>query len=96
MSKIFKDNNVSDEQVNDHIWKKKSIGANWNSDTIIIPIRNLEINQEKINLSVPQDLSLIFNKSLDEIEKSQSKLIEHVNDFFSPINYYEVQKKLKI
>ena len=29
-----------------------------------------EINQEKINLSVPKDLSLIFNKSFDEIEKA--------------------------
>lgn len=55
-----------------------------------------EINQEKINLSVPKDLSLIFNKSFDEIEKSQSKLIEHVNDFFSPLNYYEVLKKVKL
>jgi len=54
-----------------------------------------EINEEKINLSAPQDLSLIFKKSFDEVEKSQSKLIEHVNDFFSPVNYNEVLKNLK-
>ena len=41
-------------------------------------------------MSSTQDLDLIFNKSLDEFEKSQTKIIEHVNDFFSPINYDEI------
>ena len=53
-----------------------------------------EIQEEKTNLSSIQDLSLIFNKSLNQIEKSQSKLIEYVNDFFSPVDYNEVLKKL--
>ena len=54
-----------------------------------------DIQQEKINLSSTQDLSLILNKSLDEFEKSQYKIIEHVNDFFSPINYDEILNVLK-
>lgn len=53
-----------------------------------------EIQEEKTNLSSIQDLSLIFNKPLNQIEKSQSKLIEHVNDFFSPVDYNEAIKKL--
>ncbi len=55
----------------------------------------IEIKEEKINLSTTQDLSLVFNKSIDAIEKNQSKLIDHVNDFFSPVNYNEVLKKLE-
>lgn len=54
-----------------------------------------DIQQEKINLSSTQDLSLILNKSLGEFEKSQSKIIEYTNDFFSPINYDEVLNVLK-
>ena len=53
-----------------------------------------EIQEGKTNLSSIQDLSLVFNKPSDEIEKSQTKLIEHINDFFSPINYDEVLKYL--
>ena len=54
-----------------------------------------DIQQEKINLISTQDLDLIFDKSLDEFEKSQTKIIEHVNDFFSPINYDEILNVLK-
>lgn len=54
-----------------------------------------EVQKEKIDLTTPKDLEFILRKSLPEIEKSQAKLINHVNDFFNPLDYNEVLKNLK-
>lgn len=48
----------------------------------------------KTNVSAVQDLSLILRRSSDEIQIKQLKLMEHINEYFSPINYNEVIKKL--
>lgn len=53
-----------------------------------------EIKRQKINISYPEDLQILDKISDNEHIYNQSKLIEYVQHFFSPINY-DVVSKLK-
>ena len=53
-----------------------------------------EIKSQKINISYPEDLQILDKISDNEHIYNQSKLIEYVQHFFSPINY-DVVSKLK-
>ena len=53
-----------------------------------------EIKSQKINISYPEDLQILDKISDNEHICNQSKLIDYVQHFFSPINY-DVVSKLK-
>ena len=53
-----------------------------------------EIKSQKINISYPEDLQILDKISDNEHIYNQSKIIEYVQRFFSPINY-DVVSKLK-
>ena len=53
-----------------------------------------EIESQKINISNPEDIQILDKISEKEHIYNQSKLIEYVQHFFSPINY-DVVSKLK-
>ncbi len=55
-----------------------------------------EFENKKINLSKPEDIEILEKISHNELISNQIKLIEHVKQFFSPINYDQVLKLKKI
>ena len=54
-----------------------------------------EFENKKINLSKPEDIEILEKISHNELISNQMKLIEHVKQFFSPINYDAVLKLKK-
>lgn len=55
-----------------------------------------KMKKAKINLCQNLDLEFIFKTSIDEIEKNQSIIMNHVKDFFSPIDYDKIDEILKL
>ena len=54
-----------------------------------------EIQKEKINIKSPDDIKILEKISHQDLIIRQKKMIDFVNQFFSPINYKEILKDFK-
>ena len=54
-----------------------------------------EIQNEKINIKSPDDIKILQKISHQDLIIRQKKMIDFVNQFFSPINYKEILKAFK-